>query len=99
MAEERDINLRAVAIFGVSLTVTIALVMLVTGWLTNYWRDQRLARQSPPLPVPHRIETAARTAVAGQRPHGLAALARTGGRRADQLRLGGSQQRCRAHPD
>jgi len=51
MAEQRDLNIRAIAVFGLSLFATIVLVLLVTGWLSKFWRQAHLAEQPPPLPV------------------------------------------------
>jgi hypothetical protein len=51
MAEQRDLSIRGIAVFGLSLFATIVLVMLVDGWLTGFWRKAYVERQPPPLPV------------------------------------------------
>jgi hypothetical protein len=51
MAEQRDIKLRPIIIFGAGMVIAVAVSMLVTGWLTNFWRDERLAKEAPPSPV------------------------------------------------
>ena len=51
MAEKRDLSLRAIAVFAVSLAVTILVVMLVSEGLSVWMLQQHVLRQPPPLPV------------------------------------------------
>ncbi|HTS17393.1 MAG TPA: hypothetical protein VMP11_07465 [Verrucomicrobiae bacterium] len=51
MAEQRDLSVRAITIFGLSLVATIMLVMLASGLLSGYWHKAYLAHQPMPLPV------------------------------------------------
>jgi hypothetical protein len=51
MAEQRDLSLRAITVFAVSLAVTILTVLLVAKGLFGWMLERRAARQPPPLPV------------------------------------------------
>jgi hypothetical protein len=51
MAEQRDLNLRAVAIFAVSLAVTIVIVLLVSKGVSVWMLRRHTARQPSALPV------------------------------------------------
>jgi hypothetical protein len=51
MAEQRDLSLRAIATFAVSLVVTIVVVLFVSKVIFTWMAQRHAAAQVPPLPV------------------------------------------------